>query len=442
MATLKHKLIAEREELVIEQAAILGEEEKKLTDDEAERDDEINARVDEIDKRLAAVKRQEANAESQKKYTEWMNDSQPTPPPQTAADVPDVEVKPAFENDTEKRGFKHAREFFQAILSTHQTGRMDDRLKPLRMQAAAGSDEGMTISDPYGGFMVPTGFSPSLLQIEPEADPIGALTTKVPMANPSIKMPARVDTDHSTSVAGGLTVTRKVETVAATASRMTLSQVSLVAYSLFGYSFATEELITDSAISWTAAIEQGFSDAFAGKILDERINGSGIGEMEGILKSGALVSVSSSQTADTIKYANLAGMMSRSWGYGKAVWMFNHDCLPQLMAIQDGAGAHVWQPSAREGIPGLIFGRPAFANEYCQTIGDAGDIILVNWSEYLEGIYQPMQSSESIHVRYAEHERAFKFWIRNAGVPWWSSALTPAKSSNTLSPYVTLAARA
>lgn len=443
MPTLKKRLAAEREDLVTEQAAIVAklEKEGKLSEDEMKRDDEIAARVEEIDKQKQVVQRQEELSEGQKKYVDWMAD------PQTSEAPKRVEVKPAFENDTEKRGFKHAREFFQAILSAHQTGRMDDRLKPLQakplqMQAAAGSDEGMTISDPYGGFMVPTGFSPSLLQIEPEADPIGALTTKVPMANPTIKMPARVDTDHSTSVAGGLTVTRKVETVAATASRMTLSQVSLVAYSLFGYSFATEELITDSPVSWVAAIEQGFSDAFAGKILDERINGSGIGEMEGILKSGALVSVPSSQTADTIKYANLAGMMSRCWGYGKAVWMFNHDCLPELMAIQDGAGAHVWQPSAREGVPGLIFGRPAFANEYCQTIGDAGDIILVNWSEYLEGIYQPMQSSESIHVRYAEHERAFKFWIRNAGVPWWSSALTPAKSSNTLSPYVTLAARA
>jgi len=435
VATLKHKLIAEREELVLEQESLVGGDERELTEVEAKRDDEINARMAAIDKQLDVIKRREANAESQKGLSDWLNDTKPKP-------VPRVEVKPAFENDLVNRGFKHPSEFFNAILQAGIGGRIDDRLKPLRLMATAGSDENMVISDPYGGFVVPAGFSPDLLKIRPESDPIGAFTTRVPMARPIVKIPARVDTNHSTSVAGGLTVARKEETGTATASRMTLSQVVLEAHSLFGFSYATEELIADSAISWMAVIEQGFSDAFAGKILDERLNGSGVGEMLGILKSGALVSVTSSQTADTIKYANLAGMVARCWGYGRAVWLYNHDCLPEIMTIQDGQGAYIWQPSAREGVPSLIFGRPAYSCEYCQTLGDAGDILLVNWAEYLEGIYQPMQSAESIHVRFTQHERAFKFWIRNAGVPWWSSALTPAKSSTTLSPYVTLAARA
>jgi HK97 family phage major capsid protein len=439
LPTLKERLIRERTDLVDEQAKLV-EGDKEFTAEEQKRDDEIASRIAEIDPQLKAIERREANAESNKKYVEWMAEAAPKPAPR-------VEVKPAWENDTEKRGFAHQQDFFNAIMVSSQTQRLDERLKPLQvkpaqMKATAGSDENMRISDPYGGFLVPAAFSPDLLRIRPESDPIGGFTTRVPMMKPIVKMPARVDTDHSSSVAGGLTVGRTVETQAATASRMQFSQVVLEAHSLFGYSFATEELISDSPISWTAAIEQGFSDAFAGRILDERINGSGVGEFMGILKSAALVAVSSSQTADTIKYANLAGMLARCWGYGNAVWLFNHDCLPEIMTIQDGAGAYIWQPSAREGVPGMIFGRPAYTCEYCQTLGDQGDILLVNWSEYLEGIYQPMQSAESIHVRFAEHERAFKFWIRNAGVPWWKAALTPAVSSTTLSPYVTLAARA
>jgi HK97 family phage major capsid protein len=431
----KERLIRERTDLVSEQGK-LYEKVEELAADEKKRDDEIAKRIEEIDSQLEVIKRRESIEASQKEYVDWMAEEPPKVPPR-------VEVKPAFENDTSgKRGFKYQQEYFNAIMVSQKTGVLDDRLKPLRLKATAGSDENMTISDPYGGFVVPEAFSPDLLKIRPESDPIGGFTTRVPMAKPIVRMPARVDTDHSSSVAGGLTVARRVETQAAIASRMEFSQVVLEAHSLFGYSFATEELISDSPISWTAAIEQGFSDAFAGRILDERINGSGVGEYMGILKSDALVSVSSSQTADTIKYANLAGMLARCWGYGNAVWLFNHDCLPEIMQIQDGAGAYVWQPSAREGVPGMIFGRPAFTCEYCQTLGDAGDILLVNWAEYLEGIYQPMQSAESIHVRFAEHERAFKFWIRNAGVPWWKAALTPAVSSTTLSPYVTLAARA
>ena len=69
-----------------------------------------------------------------------------------------------------------------------------------------------------------------------------------------------------------------------------------------------------------------------------------------------------------------------------------------------------------------------------------GDLILVNWAEYIEALYQGLQQAESIHVRFVNHERSFKFWVRNCGQPWWSTALTP-KYGDTLSPLVTLAAR-
>ena len=42
-------------------------------------------------------------------------------------------------------------------------------------------------------------------------------------------------------------------------------------------------------------------------------------------------------------------------------------------------------------------------------------------------------------MRFLEHERVFKFWIRNAGAPWWSASLTPKKGADTLSPFVVIA---
>ena len=53
-----------------------------------------------------------------------------------------------------------------------------------------------------------------------------------------------------------------------------------------------------------------------------------------------------------------------------------------------------------------------------------------------------IQSAESVHVRFENHERTFKLWTRNCGAPWWRSALTPNKGANSLSPIVLLAARA
>jgi HK97 family phage major capsid protein len=346
-----------------------------------------------------------------------------------------------------RRGFRNHREFLTAVMDVGIGRGMDQRLSPLR-QAAAGSDEGRGISDPAGGFLIPEAFSPNLLQIMPEADPMAGLTTDVPMQMPIVNMPARVDKDHRTSVSGGFTVTRRPETVPGTASQATFERVKLVANELFGLSYVTEELLTDSPLSFIAIISQGFSQQFTYQLINERINGTGIGEYEGVLNAPCLVSVpkETGQAGATLTWENIGKMRSRCWGYGNAVWLANHDTLPQFLLLNQSVGtggsAMIWQPSAREGEPDRLLGRPLIFTEYCATLGTVGDLILSNWREYLEGTYQPMQSAESIHVRFVNHERAFKFWLRNAGAPWWKTALTPKNSTSTLSPFVVLATRA
>ena len=70
--------------------------------------------------------------------------------------------------------------------------------------------------------------------------------------------------------------------------------------------------------------------------------------------------------------------------------------------------------------------------------------MLVVWSQYLWGtLGSPVpRRAESIHVRFLNHERTFKFWQENDGQPWWRSVLTPKESTDTLSPVVVLAERA
>lgn len=359
-------------------------------------------------------------------------------------------------------GFRTPREYLECVMKAYldPSKPVDKRLQGLstsyiRKQKteagiyikAAGSDEASGANDPYGGFLVPTGFSPDLMKLDPEADPMAGKVTVIPMGNPIIKIPARVDKNHTTSVSGGLTVTRRPETVAGTASRMEVEQIQLQASSLFGLSYATEELLTDSPISFSALLAAGFSDQFTSHLINERINGTGVGEFEGVLASPALVSVAkeSGQAAATIVYENVLKMRARCWGYGNAIWIANHDTMPSLMTLNQAVGtggAVVWQPSAREDHPDMLLGRPLIFSEYAKTLGTQGDLILGNWKEYLEGTYQPLQNDESIHVRFVNHERCFKFWTRNDGRCWWRSALTPKNGTNTLSPFVVLDTRA
>ena len=352
-----------------------------------------------------------------------------------------------------KKGFATPREFINTVISAgvafanKNVSEIDSRLKYL----AAGSDEARGNSDPYGGFLVPVGFTPELLKVSPEADPMGSLTTKIPMQLPVVKIPARTDKDHTSSVSGGLTVTRKPETVSGTSSQMTMEQVVLTAHNLFGLSYVTEELLTDSPLSFAAILESGFSDQFMFKLISERLFGTGNGEFLGIMNSPALVTIAkeTGQATATVLYENILKMRARCWGYQDSIWIANHDCVPQLALMNQAVGSSgypVFQPGTRLGqnnldIPDQLLGRPIVFTEYTKTVGTTGDIVLVNWTQYLEGVYQPMQSMESVHVRFINHERTFKFWLRNAGQPWWKSALTVNQGSNSLSPYVALATR-
>lgn len=362
--------------------------------------------------------------------------------PSTAPRISDV--RDAFEKDP-NGGFKNQQEFFAGVMQVGITGKVsDDRLK---FRQTAGSDEHSGVNDAYGGFTVPEGFMGGLMVVDPEVDPVAGLTTNLPVSTPTIHVNARTDKNHATSVTGGLRVYRREQTDEVTSSRMQTERITLTAQSLMGVSYATEELLSDSPISFATLVATGFAQEIAATILNERINGTGVGQFEGVLTSPALVSVAkeTGQAADSITYENVVNMYARQWGKNRAIWLANHNTLPSLMKMNQSvgtAGVPAWQSSAREGAPNTLLGRPIYFTEFCPTVGDAGDILFVDWSQYLEITLGGINTAESVHVRFLNNERAFRVSVRNDGRGWWRSALTPKKGSTTLSPFVTLAERA
>jgi HK97 family phage major capsid protein len=357
-------------------------------------------------------------------------------------------VREASEADP-KCGFRSPRDYLTAVMKAGESGQVDKRLAPLtvRKQAAVGSDEQGEYSDSYGGFLLPQGFRPEMLTVSAEGDPTVGRTTRIPMNTVSVKIPARTDKNHTTSVTGGLRFYRRQETDTSATSRMEVEQIDLRANPLMGVAFATEELLADSPISFAAIIQNGFATELGSQILDEKIRGTGAGQYQGVLNCPAKVSITKEggQAASTVVYNNVLKMRARCWGFSNAIWLANHDTFPQLavMSLPVGTGGvPVYIPSAQDDRPDMLLGRPIFYTEYAETLGTEGDLILANWSQYLEGELQGMEMADSIHVRFVNNERAFRVTARNDGRPWWRSALTPRKGTNTLSPFVTLATRA
>lgn len=365
----------------------------------------------------------------------------------TPSPTPRVEHARDLSEDDPRAGFRSHREFFHAVMTAGLTGRADDRLAPLR--AAAGSDEQGEYSNGFGGFLVPEGFRPGMLTVGIESDPTAGRTTLVPMDTPTVKINARTDKNHTTSVTGGLRFYRRAETTEGTASRMEMEQVVLHANPLMGVNFQTEELLADSPSSIAAIIEAGFREELPAYLLNEKLRGTGVGQMLGVLNSGnpALVSVAKegSQAADTIVGANILKMRARCWGYGRAIWLANIDTYEQLAKVHvagTNGDVFLFSPARGEDVPDMLLGRPIFFTEFVETLGDKGDILLADWSQYLEGQLGGVNSAESMHVRFLNNERCFKVSLRNDGRPWWRSAITPVKGANSLSPFVTLDARA
>ena len=398
----------------------------------------------ELEANIETLKKREAREE---KFLS-LKASNPEPIVQTsqASNPQFSNQREAFEDDP-KCGYATHREFLLDVMDTTQGNKQPSA--QLQFLAAAGSDEHNTKDDSRGGFLLPEGMAPGVLSTSFDADPTASRVTSVPMQTQTVKFNARVDKNHTSSVSGGLQVYRGEETQAASASRTQMEQVKLEAEKLQGLAYASEELLERSPISFTSILEAGFNDEFASKMFDEKLNGSGVGRPLGILNSPCLVTVAKEggQTADTVNGTNIVKMRARAHNFERSIWLANHDTYVSLVSAHiagTNGDVFIFHPGNGSDVPATLLGRPIFFTEYAKTLGDAGDIVLGDWSQYLWGTMgsQNPRRAESIHVRFTEHERTFKFWSYSDGQPWWKTALTPKNGANTLSPFVTLAERA
>ena len=137
--------------------------------------------------------------------------------------------------------------------------------------------------------------------------------------------------------------------------------------------------------------------------------------------------------------------MPQRWR-ANAVWFINGEAEEQLesmyMTVGTG-GVPVYMPAG--GVSGsqysTLYGRPVIPLEQCSKLGDVGDIIFADFSQYILITKGGLDVAESMHVKFIYDEMCYRFMLRNNGMPRYKSAITPYKGNNTVSPFVTLAAR-
>jgi HK97 family phage major capsid protein len=349
------------------------------------------------------------------------------------------------DNGGSTQGFKNLGEQLVAVARHYMGGSTDNRL----VRAPIGAGE----TDPgAGGFLLQTDFASTILTRSYEMGQILQRVTRLGISTPanSIKIPGIDEQSRATgSRWGGVQSYWVGEGDQATATKPKFRIIDLDLKKLMSIWYVSDELMAD-AVALTGIANQAFTEEITFMTEDSTIHGSGAGQPKGVLTANCTVQVAADkgQASKTLSYNNVLTMWSRLWARSRAnaVWHINQDVEPQLYALNQvigTAGVPVFLPGGNiSGSPfSVLFGRPVIPVEYCETLGTSGDIILADWSQYVLADKNAMQQASSLHVRFLTDEMTFRLTYRVDGQPIWHTPLSPFKGTNTLSPFITLAAR-
>lgn len=429
------KSLIEKIEALREQVA---NEKRELSDEERQSLGDMLAQIEQLDGDIELEERTQQTLDASKQRAK-----EPAKPDLKA--TPDTKVG---DDRRSKDMFKSFGEQLRAVYMACTNQAFDPRLANNR--AASGMNEALPSE---GGFLVQTDFASGLIENAWELQGLLPFMEKSPIKGNSMTMYGVDETSRADgSRNGGVRGYWGAEAAQMTSSKPKFREINLKVSKVHVLVYSTEEMLEDVGFLQSYINRVG-PEEIDFKLTDAIINGDGAGKPLGILNSACRVAQAkeSGQAADTINHDNIIKMWSRMPARSRmnAVWMINQDCEPQLNTLASDSNKTnplYMPPGGLKDTPwagyATLLGRPVLVLEQCATLGDEGDIILADPSKYLAVDKGSVKAAASMHVRFVYDEQVFKFTYRFDGQPALSSAITPFKGTNTLSPFVTLAARA
>lgn len=365
----------------------------------------------------------------------------PNAPPHTIFDESDRSYKAMFCRKGEalsSGGFTSFDEFYTAV-----SQRLNDERVTKSLNEGDGSD---------GGFAVPAEYAAQVFDVALEQELVRPRATVYPMASNQKKISGTVIGDHSSNLSGVVGYWKKEESDL-TAAEPKFRSIDLKASKLTIYGKSSSEWYED-ATEAPQTVQRAFSGGLSWYLDFAFLRGSGAGEPLGILNSSCLVTVSKEETqpADTVLLKNLAHMLAALHPacWARSVWCMHPTVIPQLLQLgtQTGdTGSGIVLPVDRQTVSVTPSGinlltRPCLITEKCNPVGDKGDIMLADFSQYAIGLRKDVRLESTPYVYFESDELAHRGIIRADGQPLWDEALTLQDGSTTVSPFVVIEARA
>jgi HK97 family phage major capsid protein len=339
-------------------------------------------------------------------------------------------------------GWKDAEEYFSCLHS----GRNDSRLYPV---AGVGGSPIRALSreaiPSEGGFYVPTQLVAEMMDASLENEIVRPRADVVPMTTATRRV---VGFDAHTSASclyGNFTGQWVPEGGAITAETPLVRLIELCARKLGLLGQVTNELLSDGL---------GFGNALSGAMIKAigwyldlaLLTGDGAAEPLGVLNSSSLITVpkETGQINDTIVIQNLAQMLTRMHPscVANAVWVCSQSTRAQLLTLALAVGTGGAPIPVLQGSAGKfeMLTIPAVFTEKVPALGSAGDIMLVDFSQYYVGLRSDMSLARSDGPGFATDTVYYRGILRADGMAKWSAPYTP-KNGSSLSWAVALGAR-
>lgn len=366
-----------------------------------------------------------------------------------SVEIPDGRIETSDNTrDAPTHGFRSFGEFAMACVQASGDGAQADQRLQIGAASTAPGSYGNTASGADGGYLVPPEFSNAIVETAyAQNDSFVPLTDNTPVMGNSMTFPVDETTPWGSS---GIKAYWTDEGGASTETKAKFDPAQLRLKKLTALVPLTEEMLADaSAIG--AYVQRKVPEAIAFKTNEALWSGSGAGKPKGFYAAtGLLVSVAkeTSQVADTIVAQNISKMRARmaARSYRRAIWCVNNDALPQLdnlLFATSATNSVIYKPEGGRFGYGTLLGRDVMVTDFNETVGDKGDIVLVDW-----GMYRTItkaggiETATSMHFWFDRGLTAFRTIFRIDGQPSIQAPVTPNKGSNSLSPIVTLDARA
>ena len=337
-------------------------------------------------------------------------------------------------------------DFFRAVVSAGRGGNVDVRLAASRAQNTLMGEE--------GGFAVPAPVVQNFLEATMTGGEILSRVSTRPVTTGNSYVETLVKEEARTNGArnGGVRGYWLAEDGTYTESQAATRQLDLKLQKLGALVKLTEEQIEDGPALVSFLNEQVPEEL---RFVAEQAvwEGDGTGKPLGAMSSGALVSVAveSGQTiANTAGHIwqNAAKMYSRMPArmLDGAAFFINQQLWAKILTSTAGtAGAShpmfIMPGQLADAPNGTIYGKPIVPVEYASAEGTVGDFVFANFADYLLIAKGGIKQATSLHVEFTRDRQLMKFTWRVNGAPRTRVPLTPFKGSDTMSPYIALAAR-